>query len=45
VVSNDFVHQDGFELQGIDLKTVTMFHAFYSTWGDHVVQLTCGVQR
>jgi TPR repeat protein len=41
VVTNNFVHQDGDKLVGINQKTVTMFHSVFGTWGEHSQSFTC----
>jgi hypothetical protein len=41
VVSNDFVHLDGTEIEGKEKKNVVMFPNVFKSWGDHTVGFTC----
>jgi uncharacterized membrane protein len=41
IVSNNFVHVDGAEIQGTDKRTVSMFHRLYDKWGNYTVKFTC----
>jgi serine/threonine protein kinase len=41
VVSNNFIHEDGSELQGDNKRTVSMFHEYFDSWGDHVERFSC----
>lgn len=45
VVSNNFVHLDGTDIQGRDAKVVSMFVKVFDSWGDHTVQFTCTANR
>jgi uncharacterized membrane protein len=42
VVSNNFVHVDGSNIEGANQRTVTMFRKFWDSWGEHEVTFTCG---